>query len=56
MQKQTVTKGTHVTQQEDSQETVESSVLEEVEEFLDEVDKLLEDQDVLVKFRQRGGE
>jgi len=42
--------------QEDSQEAAESSVIEEAEAFLDEVDQLLEDQEVLVRFRQRSGQ
>lgn len=56
MQKQKVTKGTHVVETEDSQEAVESSIANEVDEFLDEVDQLLEDQEVLVAYRQRSGQ
>lgn len=52
--KEKVTSKTHV--QEESQETEDSSVLEETDEFLDEIDQLLEDQEVLVQFKQRPGE
>lgn len=55
MQKQKVTTGTHMTIEEDSQ-VVESSLVEEADEFLDEIDKILERQDALAGFRQRGGE
>lgn len=55
MRKQKVTDKAHLTQEEDSQPE-ESSVIEETDEFLDEVDKLLEDQAVLVGYRQRGGQ
>lgn len=57
MQKrQKVTDKTHLAEPEDSQETEESSVIEEVDEFLDEIDKLLEGQEVLATYRQRGGQ
>lgn len=52
--KNTVTSKSHV--HEESQETEDSSVLEETDEFLDEIDQLLEDQAALVGYRQRGGE
>jgi hypothetical protein len=52
--RETPTSKTHVT--EESQEAEDSSVLEEIDEFLDEIDKILEDQETLVKYRQRGGE
>lgn len=56
MQRQTVTTGTHKVQEEESPEIEDSSVIEEVDEFLDEIDKLLEDQDTLVQYKQRGGQ
>ena len=34
----------------------ESSVLEDAEQLLEEIDSLLEEQAVLLNFRQRGGE
>ncbi len=48
------TSKTHVVEEEVQLE--DSSVLEETDEFLDEIDSLLEDQEMLVKYRQRGGE
>lgn len=55
---QTTSKKAHTKEvaTEDSQGTEESSLKEEVDEFIDEVDQLLEDQEALVRFRQRGGQ
>lgn len=56
MQKTSSRAQTKAKETEDSQETAESSVLEETDTFLDEVDKLLEDQEALTNYKQRGGQ